>query len=58
MLKKGLKFFWNKSIFPYVITNITTDYIYYKREGYAEKRVYKDVFENDITQNRIEFITQ
>ncbi|MDD4624533.1 MAG: hypothetical protein PHX40_04100 [Bacilli bacterium] len=55
MIEKGKKFFWN-TVFPYVITDITAEHIYYKREGYAERRIYKYVFEEAIEQNRIEFI--
>ena len=55
MIEKGMRFFWN-TVFPYVITDITAEHIYYKREGYAERRIYKYVFEEAIEQNRIEFI--
>lgn len=56
MLKKGMKFFWNNTVFPYVITDITAEHVYYQRKGYAERRIYKYVFEEAIEQNRIEFI--
>lgn len=59
----GARFFWNPSIFPYYIREENSEYIVYKRfthgstksEEYAEKKVYRYVFENAIKNGEIEF---
>jgi hypothetical protein len=56
-IKVGAKFFWNPSIFPYYIVEENKEYVSYKRDGYATKRVYRYVFEDAINSKAIEFVS-
>lgn len=62
-IKRGARFFWNPSIFPYYIVKENAEYIVYKRythgwtnsKEYAEKKVYRNVFEDAVNHGQIEF---
>lgn len=63
-IERGAMFFWNPTIFPYYIREENAEYVTYKRpthgstksEEYAEKKVYRSVFEDAIKRGEIEFI--
>lgn len=63
-IERGASFFWNPGIFPYYIREKNAEYIVYKRfthgsaksEEFAEKKVYRNVFEDAINRGEIEFI--
>lgn len=62
-IKRGTRFFWNPSIFPYHIVKENAEYIVYKRyqhgstksAEFAEKKVYRNVFEDAVNRGEIEF---
>ena len=62
-IEVGARFFWSPSIFPYYIREENSEYIVYKRythgwtnrEEFAEKKVYRYVFEEAIKNGEIEF---
>jgi hypothetical protein len=62
-IERGARFFWNPSIYPYYIKEENAEYIIYKRyqhgstkgEEYADKKVYRSVFEDAIKSGEIEF---